>query len=170
MSQQKRKTTHPGLGQEMAEGRRTISSEREAQPARVESRPPSGTRETRSGPPPVDSRPKERRETPAPASAQRSGARRTTVREDRPAVSVDHVGNLSERPDAMSLSTRGVPRVSRSKAEISAAPIDHRAGFLLAYIDGSTTVQGLIDIGVMPETEVHEILDRLRRLGIVTIR
>jgi hypothetical protein len=107
-----------------------------------------------------------RHETPSPKTVTR---RRSLA--DRPAVSVYHVGSVVGRASNPQILTgRAVPRVVRSRAEIAEAPIDHRAGFLLAYIDGSTNVQGLIDIDVMPEKEVHEILDRLRRLGIVAIR
>lgn len=67
-------------------------------------------------------------------------------------------------------SGRAVPKLFKTKAEIAAAPIDHRAGFLLAHIDGVTTVQGLVDVCGMPEDEVNEILDRLRRLAIVAVR
>jgi hypothetical protein len=80
------------------------------------------------------------------------------------------VNRLREAAGAGGSSSRSVPRLLKSKAEIAAAPIDHRAGFLLAHIDGTTSVQGLVDIAGMAENEVHEILERLRRLGIVAIR
>jgi hypothetical protein len=72
--------------------------------------------------------------------------------------------------DAIGGARRRIPRTVRTKAEIAAAPIDHRAGFLLAHVDGVTSVQGLVDIAAMPENEVHAILERLLRLGIVALR
>jgi hypothetical protein len=79
----------------------------------------------------------------------------------------DNLGSFVHRaPDA----SRVVPKLVKTRAEIAAAPIDHRAGFLIAHIDGVTTVQGLVDIAGMPEEEVQEILERLRRLGIVALR
>lgn len=63
-----------------------------------------------------------------------------------------------------------MPKLLKTKAEIAAAPIDHRAGFLLAHVDGVTTVAGLVDVCGMAEEEVNDILDRLRRLGIVAVR
>ncbi len=72
--------------------------------------------------------------------------------------------------DALNAGGRAVPKLLKTKEEIAAAPIDHRAGFLLAHIDGVTTVAGLVDICGMPEEELNEILDRLRRLGIVAVR
>jgi hypothetical protein len=49
-------------------------------------------------------------------------------------------------------------------------PPPSTTGFLLAHIDGVTSVQGLVDIAAMPENEVHAILERLLRLGIVALR
>jgi hypothetical protein len=205
--QEKRTKTQPGLGK-AADERRTTTSEREAQKARVNretldvDRPAQSRRPTKGGPPETRrntssrglpaaevraktppparkaSQPKAARSPVAPArpdtrpppSAPRTDTRRRSLA-DRPAVSVDHVGAVVGRASLPQMFIgKAVPRVVRSRAEIGAAPIDHRAGFLLAYIDGATTVQGLIDIDVMPEREVHEILDRLRRLGIVAIR
>jgi hypothetical protein len=93
------------------------------------------------------------------------------VKSARVSIREDDVGAaVKSGADAVGVAGRQVPKIVRTKDEIAAAPIDHRAGFLLAHIDGVTDVQGLVDIAGMPETEVHEILDRLRRLGIVNIR
>ena len=109
-----------------------------------------------------------RYETP-PGSPKTETRRRSLS--DRRAITIEHVGPvLGRASNAEMLTGRAIPRIVKSKAEIAAAPIDNRAGFLLAYIDGSTTVQGLVDIDVMAETEVHEIVHRLRLLGIVAIR
>lgn len=81
----------------------------------------------------------------------------------------DNVGG-AVKADAVHAGGRAVPKLLKTKAEIAAAPIDHRAGFLLAHVDGVTTVAGLVDICGMTEDEVNEILDRLRRLGIVAVR
>lgn len=114
---------------------------------------------------PPSHRPNRNSTPPAPSgNAAVARSRRPSIRED------DVGAALNRAPAAIEASTRVVPRLVRSKAEIAAAPIDHRAGFLLAHIDGVTSVQGLVDIAGMAENEVHEILDRLRRLGIVAIR
>jgi len=111
---------------------------------------PPPARETASVPPPRSVRP---------------------ARSMRASIRVDDVGAaVKSGNDAVGVAGRHVPKIVRTRDEIAAAPIDHRAGFLLAHIDGVTPVQGLVDIAGMPEKEVHEILDRLRRLGIVTIR
>ena len=100
----------------------------------------------------------------AVAVAGPARSKRVSIREDNLGRSVNNVA------DAVGASGRVVPKLLKSKAEIAAAPIDHRAGFLLAHIDGVTTVAGLVDICGMPEEEVQQILERLRRLGIVAVR
>lgn len=97
----------------------------------------------------------------APAGPARS--KRVSIRED-------NVGQRVNNVDAIGVASRCVPKILKSKAELAAAPIDHRAGFLLAHIDGVTSVAGLVDITGMSEEEVDQILERLRRLGIVAVR
>lgn len=106
---------------------------------------------------------------PAPLFDAETETRRRALG-GRSAISVDHIPPSARHVDAVNLAGRAVPRITKTKPEIAAAPIDHRAGFLLAHIDGKTSVQGLVDIAGMPEDEVHETLERLRRLGIVAIR
>lgn len=134
--------------------------------------PPRG----RSVPPPRASASVRPSDTQPPKSAPTTDTRRRTLSNREP-VAVDHVGNVNVNVNvskggssAVGVAGRGIPKIVRSKDEIAAAPIDHRAGFLLAHIDGVTTVQGLVDIAGMAEEDVHAILERLRRLGIVTIR
>jgi len=135
-----------------------VRPSRAPEPKPVSSKPPRRSATTR---PPPQARPAS---IPPPRSARPAKSARASIR-------VDDVGAaVKSGADAVSVSGRQVPKIVRTKDEIAAAPIDHRAGFLLAHIDGVTSVQGLVDIAGMPENEVHEILDRLRRLGIVTIR
>ncbi len=101
----------------------------------------------------------------AGVASARGGALRQSIRiDDVGEVAVYSVANAVGAPG------RQIPKIVRSSSEIAAAPIDHRAGFLLAHIDGVTSVQGLVDIAGMPENEVHEIVERLCRLGIVALR
>lgn len=110
------------------------------------------------------SRPVSSAPTPPPPSGR-------PVKSARASIRIDDVGAAAvSGADAVGVAARQIPKFIKTKAEIAEAPIDHRAGFLLAHIDGVTSVQGLVDIAGMPENEVHEILDRLRRLGIVAIR
>jgi len=93
------------------------------------------------------------------------------ARSKRVSIREDNIGKgIKSVADAVGATGRVVPKLLKSKAEIAAAPIDHRAGFLLAHVDGVTSVAGLVDICGMPEEEVEQILERLRRLGIVAVR
>jgi CRP-like cAMP-binding protein len=62
-----------------------------------------------------------------------------------------------------------VPRVLRTRGELAQEPLDHREGFVLSLVDGETTVQGLIDVAGIPDGELVVTLQRLRRLGIITL-
>ncbi len=99
-----------------------------------------------------------------------AGAVAGPARSRRVSIREDNVGPRVNDVDAVGVASRSVPKLLKSKAELAAAPIDHRAGFLLAHIDGVTSIAGLVDITGMTEEEVHQILDRLRRLGIVAVR
>jgi hypothetical protein len=134
-------------------------------PAPTSGRPaPTSTR-------PTSTRPTLREEPPAATADSGAPRRGGIARSARPSIREDNVGAAANHaPDAVGLAGRAIPRLLKTKSEIAAAPIDHRAGFLLSYIDGTTSVQGLVDIAAMPEDDVHEILERLRRLGIVSIR
>jgi len=70
----------------------------------------------------------------------------------------------------LSLTQRhAIPRVLISTEEIAALPIDHRAGFLLAHVDGMQTVAELLDVCPMPITEALRHLGTLERLGVVVL-
>jgi hypothetical protein len=147
-----------------------------AAPAPMSGRPAptSGRPAPTSGRPasaPTSTRPTLREEPPATTTDSGAPRRGGIARSARPSIREDNVGAAANHtPDAVGLAGRAIPRLLKTKSEIAAAPIDHRAGFLLSYIDGTTSVQGLVDIAAMPEEDVHEILERLRRLGIVSIR
>lgn len=57
----------------------------------------------------------------------------------------------------------------KTRGELASAPIDHRDAFVLSLIDGRTSTQGLVDLAAMPDGEVVAILDRLAKLGIVSL-
>lgn len=145
-------------------------------PARVPGSRPDDRAETGSrtvdgrpiGNRPASGRPAERAPSGAPPQPG-SGEATKVARSARMSIREDNVGGAATAA-AVGAAGRAVPKIVKTKAEIAAAPIDHRAGFLLAHIDGVTSVAGLVDICGMPEDQVNEILDRLRRLGIVAVR
>ena len=63
-----------------------------------------------------------------------------------------------------------VPRVVRSKEELDRAPIEHRDCYVLALLDGRTSVRGLVEIAGMAHDDVLRVLRRLRRLGLIVLQ
>jgi hypothetical protein len=172
--------TKPSLQTSTAKppGGARINAPRSTPPASTPpaSRPPGsqrygggfGSEETSTGTRPIAGRPAGPATLPSRPAAETSSS---PARSRRMSIREDHVGEgVSRAPVAVDGPGRLVPKLVKTRSEIAAAPIDHRAGFLIAHVDGVTTVQGLVDIAGMPEEEVQEILERLRRLGIVTLR
>jgi hypothetical protein len=63
-----------------------------------------------------------------------------------------------------------VPIVILAAEQLSQAPIDARAGFILSLVDGRTSVEELLDISAMPAEETLALLDDLRLRGIIEFR
>ena len=70
---------------------------------------------------------------------------------------------------AASSERQGIPRVLLKPAEISKLPIDHRAGFLLGFIDGMQTMEEILDVCAMPPNEALELIRSLVDLGVIEI-
>lgn len=60
-----------------------------------------------------------------------------------------------------------IPRLLKSMAEVSKLKIDHRAGFLLAHVDGMQTLEEILDICAMPATEALGLISNLRAMGVI---
>jgi hypothetical protein len=91
------------------------------------------------------------------------GDRRGMVEETAPPTAI------GENPLAQLLSKTGVPRILRPLSELAHLPIDHRAGFLLAHVDGRQTMEEILDVCAMPEAEALAVIDRLRKMGVLEI-
>lgn len=88
----------------------------------------------------------------------------------RIAPSIASAPALTQPPPLASLTERqGVPRVLLGPAEISKLPIDHRAGFLLGFIDGMQTMEEILDVCAMPPTEALELIRSLVGMGVIEI-
>lgn len=48
--------------------------------------------------------------------------------------------------------------------------LDHRAGFVLSFVDGRTTVETIVDVSGMPAREVVDILVRLVEARAIELR
>ena len=76
------------------------------------------------------------------------------------------------RPAVASLTLterQGIPRVLLGPADIAKLPIDHRAGFLLGFIDGMQTVEEILDICAMPQSEALELIRSLVAMDVIAI-
>jgi len=51
--------------------------------------------------------------------------------------------------------------------QLSSLSLDNRMGFLIALIDGESSIQTLLDVASMPPREVLHALATLRDLGII---
>lgn len=72
-----------------------------------------------------------------------------------------------ERPHGLSLAS--VPEIAMTAAELRTLPLDHRAGFLLARIDGRSPLEAILDACPMPEDEVLALLESLIAFGAVRL-
>jgi hypothetical protein len=63
-----------------------------------------------------------------------------------------------------------VPIVTVPFEKITTLALDHRMGFLVALIDGTSSIQTLLDVAGMAPREVLHALVTLRDLGIVAFR
>lgn len=61
-----------------------------------------------------------------------------------------------------------VPRLAMTLAELRTQALDSAAGFVVAQIDGVSTVQDVIDVCGMPRLDVLTILCELAQAGVVT--
>jgi hypothetical protein len=62
---------------------------------------------------------------------------------------------------------QSIPRVLKSMAEVSKLKIDHRAGFLLAHVDGMQTLEEILDICAMPSAEALALISSLKEMGVI---
>jgi hypothetical protein len=63
-----------------------------------------------------------------------------------------------------------MPLVTVPFEELPSLSMDNRMGFLIALIDGTSSIQTLLDVAGMPPREVLHALVTLRDLGIVELR
>ncbi|APR75079.1 TPR domain protein [Minicystis rosea] len=89
-----------------------------------------------------------------------TGAKRTAD-SCRELLGEKYLGSLGGR--------RSVPRVAMPPEEMRFLSLDHRAGFLLSFIDGSMSVEEVLDVSSMPELEALRIMFELRQQGVIEL-
>jgi hypothetical protein len=63
-----------------------------------------------------------------------------------------------------------IPVVVASKAEIRAKPLDARAAWMVAFIDGEATLGRVLASGGLPIDDARDAIAELVLLGIVVLR
>jgi hypothetical protein len=62
------------------------------------------------------------------------------------------------------------PFVALAAAQIDGLAIDHRAGFLLSLVDGSSPIESILDVSGMPRLDALRILNELVHRGVIAFR
>jgi hypothetical protein len=62
-----------------------------------------------------------------------------------------------------------IPRRVMADKDLLGLPLDHRAGFVLALIDGATSIRTIIDLCGMPQDELIHLVERLLMLQVIEL-
>ncbi len=84
----------------------------------------------------------------------------------------DHTAIVEASPDSSRLAritSRQVPQLLVGPKEISKLPMDPRAAFILGHIDGMQSMEEILDVCAMPEAEAIELIERLHRMGVISL-
>jgi hypothetical protein len=105
----------------------------------------------------------------APHGAGPIAPRGTASVSSRPVGSIPpQVLTIPPGTPSLTLTERqSIPRIVSSAGDVSKLPIDHRAGFLLAHVDGMQTLEELLDVCAMPAVEALELFAKLKEMGVV---
>lgn len=77
-------------------------------------------------------------------------------------------GTISPPPQ-LGWSLSSVPVLEKSVEEIVKLPLDHRAGFVLAHVDGTSNLETLLDVVPLSESEVLGLVESLVALGVIRL-
>jgi hypothetical protein len=64
----------------------------------------------------------------------------------------------------------GAPILVMAHAELRRLPLDHRAGFLLSFLDGTIDLDTIVEVSGMPRGEALRIIRNLFESGVVAFR
>ncbi|HSO40574.1 MAG TPA: hypothetical protein VLT33_48940 [Labilithrix sp.] len=83
---------------------------------------------------------------------------------------VDAAMDLAGRVrSSASVPADAVPIVIVNAETLKLLPLDHRSGFILARVDGISTIRSIVDTAAMPLEEVLDILDKLFTVGALAL-
>ena len=63
-----------------------------------------------------------------------------------------------------------VPKLAVPVEKLVSLSLDHRAGFLISFVDGSSSVSTIIDMSGMPPSEVLRTFIDLKEGGVISLR
>jgi hypothetical protein len=63
-----------------------------------------------------------------------------------------------------------VTRVPRVVSGAAKGNLDHRAGFLLTFVDGMSPIEDILDASGLPRLDVLEVLADLLAKGVIAVR
>lgn len=106
------------------------------------------------------------REEVEPPRRADSRSEEPAVRDFVPEREVGQGGVATPRPK---LPLGAVPRRRLGEDQLRQLPIDHRAGFVLAHIDGKTSIRTLLDVCGMSHDEIASVLERLVKLRAIDL-
>ncbi len=90
--------------------------------------------------------------------------------DDEPAPLSKASATLTAPPPGAELTLterQSIPRRLTSLGDLSKLKLDHRAGFLLAHIDGMQTLEEILDVCAMPAAEALSLFANLKALGVI---
>lgn len=73
-------------------------------------------------------------------------------------------------PRAAQVSLRAVPKLRIGIQELVELPIDHRCGFVLSQIDGTRSIEELVDICQLRTSDAFEVIEELFTLGAIDLK
>src|ERR1700690_366212 len=98
------------------------------------------------------------------ASPSRSKERGGAAKTERTADDEPPSG-IVLRPETLAC----VPRLAMSMTKLMAMPLDHRAGFIASFVDGTFTVENILDASAMRPEEALAILGELVARGVIVL-
>lgn len=62
-----------------------------------------------------------------------------------------------------------IPRLAVTHSQLLKLPLDHRAGFLVSFVDGSFTIEMILDVCPLPRERTLAILGELQHQGVIAV-
>jgi hypothetical protein len=64
---------------------------------------------------------------------------------------------------------RKVPRLAVSTNDLKALPLDHRAGFIISFVDGTYSIEMILDVCALRRQDALAILGDLAARGVIVV-